>query len=241
MSLFSANSHVPPRTPAGATASTGAARPDGDGEDGPGRPGPVEGPPIHIHRTRRALTRAAPAFSSARAVSHVTWSSGWATASRAPLDSPARAAARLHLLFPLAIEAGDQADGELGALVPIARLSWGAVRVGPMAFEYQVKMSLAGIRPAIWRRVMLPGNLTFARLHRVIQDAMGWDDCHLHEFEVGDLRMDHCPTMPPSQTRSKMRRGTPSSVCSRPRAASPTSTIWGTAGPTSLWSRRSSR
>jgi hypothetical protein len=57
-----------------------------------------------------------------------------------------------------------------------------------MARAFQLRITLEGIRPAIWRRVAVPGNLNLARLHGVIQDAMGWEDCHLHEFEAGDTR-----------------------------------------------------
>jgi hypothetical protein len=58
---------------------------------------------------------------------------------------------------------------------------------------YQLKITLERITPAIWRRVVVPGNLNFARLHGVIQDAMGWEWCHLHEFEVGKLRIGPDP------------------------------------------------
>jgi pRiA4b ORF-3-like protein len=34
--------------------------------------------------------------------------------------------------------------------------------------------------------VVVPGNLTLARLHLVIQGAMGWQNYHLHLFEIGD-------------------------------------------------------
>lgn len=51
---------------------------------------------------------------------------------------------------------------------------------------YQVKIALKDIRPAIWRRVLVPGDITLAKLHRVIQGTMGWSDCHLHEFRIGD-------------------------------------------------------
>jgi hypothetical protein len=49
---------------------------------------------------------------------------------------------------------------------------------------YQLKVTLRGIKPAIWRRLIVPGSLDLERLHRIIQDAMGWEDCHLHSFEV---------------------------------------------------------
>lgn len=58
-----------------------------------------------------------------------------------------------------------------------------------MARAYTLKIELARIRPAIWRRVVVPGNLNLERLHGVIQDAMGWEWDHLHEFVVGEMRI----------------------------------------------------
>jgi PHD/YefM family antitoxin component YafN of YafNO toxin-antitoxin module len=49
---------------------------------------------------------------------------------------------------------------------------------------YQFKVTLAGIRPPIWRRVQVPDNYSLWDLHIAIQDAMGWMDCHMHEFEI---------------------------------------------------------
>ncbi len=50
----------------------------------------------------------------------------------------------------------------------------------------QVKITLKEIHPPIWRRVLVPGDITLAKLHRVIQRTMGWSDSHLHEFRIGD-------------------------------------------------------
>ncbi len=50
---------------------------------------------------------------------------------------------------------------------------------------YQLKITLDDIRPPIWRRVLVK-DCTLAVLHDVIQIGMGWDDCHLHVFEIGD-------------------------------------------------------
>lgn len=49
---------------------------------------------------------------------------------------------------------------------------------------YQFKISLSGIRPPIWRRIQVPETYSFWDLHIAIQDVMGWDDCHLHEFRI---------------------------------------------------------
>lgn len=51
---------------------------------------------------------------------------------------------------------------------------------------YQLKISLRFIRPAIWRRVQVASDVTLAKLHRIIQAAMGWYDSHLHQFIGGE-------------------------------------------------------
>jgi hypothetical protein len=53
---------------------------------------------------------------------------------------------------------------------------------------FQLKMSLAGVRPPVWRRVLVPAGYTLDRLHRVAQHAMGWRDCHLHSFEIDGVQ-----------------------------------------------------
>ena len=47
---------------------------------------------------------------------------------------------------------------------------------------YQFKISLKNSKPTIWRRIQVPENYSFWDLHTAIQDAMGWMDCHLHQF-----------------------------------------------------------
>ncbi|VVN73527.1 IS66 family transposase ISPre3 [Pseudomonas fluorescens] len=45
-------------------------------------------------------------------------------------------------------------------------------------------IELKWVEPTVWRRVAVPENITLDTLHAVIQVAMGWDDDHLHEFEI---------------------------------------------------------
>jgi hypothetical protein len=49
---------------------------------------------------------------------------------------------------------------------------------------YEIKVTLRGVRPPIWRRLHIPATYSFWDLHVAIQDAMGWMDSHLHEFRV---------------------------------------------------------
>ena len=45
---------------------------------------------------------------------------------------------------------------------------------------------LLGVDPLVWRRIDVPTSYTFWDLHVAIQDAMGWQDYHLHEFRLND-------------------------------------------------------
>ncbi|PSF14308.1 plasmid pRiA4b ORF-3 family protein [Marinobacter fuscus] len=51
---------------------------------------------------------------------------------------------------------------------------------------YQVKITLSGIKPPVWRRVLVSADTTLQDLHRIIQVAMGWRASHLHLFQVMD-------------------------------------------------------
>ena len=57
----------------------------------------------------------------------------------------------------------------------------------PQKHIYQFKITLQDIKPPIWRRIQVPSTYTFWDLHVAIQDAMGWQDYHLHEFQMKDL------------------------------------------------------
>lgn len=47
-----------------------------------------------------------------------------------------------------------------------------------------LKVTLRGVKPPIWRRLLVPGTMTLGDLHQAIQAAMGWRDCHLHAFDI---------------------------------------------------------
>jgi Plasmid pRiA4b ORF-3-like protein/SEC-C motif len=49
-----------------------------------------------------------------------------------------------------------------------------------------LRIGLDGVTPEVWRRVAIPSNTPLDVVHRMIQDAMGWDDEHLYVFESGE-------------------------------------------------------
>lgn len=48
---------------------------------------------------------------------------------------------------------------------------------------YQFKITLLRFDPPIWRRIQVK-NCSLDRLHEHIQDAMGWENMHLHQFTI---------------------------------------------------------
>lgn len=52
---------------------------------------------------------------------------------------------------------------------------------------YQLKVTLDGIRPPIWRRIQVRGSTTLYKLHKILQVVIGWEDYHLHQFIVGEV------------------------------------------------------
>jgi hypothetical protein len=61
-------------------------------------------------------------------------------------------------------------------------------KMTPKGLIYQIKVTLNGVRPPIWRRLLVPGDVILGDLHYIIQIAMGWTDSHLHQFFVGQVR-----------------------------------------------------
>lgn len=58
---------------------------------------------------------------------------------------------------------------------------------------YLLKIRLTEIEPEIWRRFVVPGDITLDRLHDVIQIVMGWTNSHLHLFTIGKRRFTESP------------------------------------------------
>lgn len=53
----------------------------------------------------------------------------------------------------------------------------------------RIKISLDNTNPLIWRELIVPADITFYKLHHVIQLAMGWKNAHLFEFNMEGYRI----------------------------------------------------
>ena len=51
-----------------------------------------------------------------------------------------------------------------------------------MSQVYQLKITLMGSKPPIWRRFTVDSGITLGDLHYIIQEVMGWMNDHLHEY-----------------------------------------------------------
>jgi hypothetical protein len=54
---------------------------------------------------------------------------------------------------------------------------------------YQIKVLMLRTAPPIWRRLLVPSEITLSGLHDLLQLAMGWTDSHLHEFHFAGSTM----------------------------------------------------
>ena len=79
-------------------------------------------------------------------------------------------------------------SGRLEASVGMRSLKINVGSVNPQLAVLRIKIVLLGTKPPIWRRVLVPAEFTLAQLHDVVQAAMGWEDCHLHQFYIGKQR-----------------------------------------------------
>jgi hypothetical protein len=62
---------------------------------------------------------------------------------------------------------------------------------------FQLRISLAGVEPEVWRRLLVPGGVKLAKLHDMVQAVMGWTNSHLHSFTIGEqlygMQLDDYP------------------------------------------------
>ena len=57
----------------------------------------------------------------------------------------------------------------------------------PADLVYEMKITLRGIRPQIWRSVKVTGDTLLWALHGVLQTVMGWNDEHPHRFSINGI------------------------------------------------------
>lgn len=55
------------------------------------------------------------------------------------------------------------------------------------AVIYQLKVTLRGSKPPIWRRLQVSGDVTLYQLHHILQIAFDWTQSHLHQFVADDV------------------------------------------------------
>jgi Plasmid pRiA4b ORF-3-like protein len=67
-----------------------------------------------------------------------------------------------------------------------------------------LKVTLRHIRPPIWRRILVPRDMTLADLHRAIQAVMGWEDAHLHSFSVGGRQYSDPAMLPDAANEARV-------------------------------------
>lgn len=53
----------------------------------------------------------------------------------------------------------------------------------------QLKITLQGTKPPIWRRILVDKSTTFSLFHSIILNAMGWVGGHLYEFNINGYRI----------------------------------------------------
>jgi hypothetical protein len=56
------------------------------------------------------------------------------------------------------------------------------------ATVHQLKVTLHGVHPPVWRRLEVQSDMTLDKLHAVLQAAFAWENSHMHEFQVGSRR-----------------------------------------------------
>ena len=93
----------------------------------------------------------------------------------------------IEALVVLGVVVLDEADDTAG-LTDLGRFAVRRLRgmAEPGDRVLQMRITLRYVDdPPVWRQVLIPAAYPLSRVHRVIQAAMGWEDCHLHAFQIG--------------------------------------------------------
>jgi hypothetical protein len=53
-------------------------------------------------------------------------------------------------------------------------------------YVLQLHIELNDVEPKVWRRVLVPGDSLLSEVAETLLVAMGWQNSHLHQIEVGD-------------------------------------------------------
>ena len=63
-----------------------------------------------------------------------------------------------------------------------------------MAFTFNI--TLTGVsNPPVWRKIIVPEDFTFYRLHQIIQAVFGWKNRHMFQFSPGNFGSNPVITM----------------------------------------------
>lgn len=59
--------------------------------------------------------------------------------------------------------------------------------------EIKLKITLNGLSPQIWRRIVVPSRITLSEFSDILQIVMGWTNSHLFIIEIGSMKFVHAP------------------------------------------------
>lgn len=63
------------------------------------------------------------------------------------------------------------------------------LRIPALGDVFELRIQLRDIEPEVWRRLLVPAEVPLGVLHELIQVSFGWQNSHLHDFMVGNIRI----------------------------------------------------
>ena len=57
----------------------------------------------------------------------------------------------------------------------------------PMTNILKLRIKIPDIEPEIWREILIKNDITFKKLHEIIQLSFGWTNSHLYNFDVNGI------------------------------------------------------